>query len=1027
MVKNLLKLIVLSKDTWQKMFCILCIFGCCSVAFAQTKVSGKVLDADDVPVIGAGVTEKGTTNGVVTDSDGNFSISVRNSNAVLQVSHIGYVTDNIPVGNRTQLNITLKEDLQDLDEVVVVGYGTQRKATLTGSVSAIKAEQLTISPVGNVTNALTGKLPGLISVQSSGMPGSDQASLNIRGFGGPLVIVDGVEASLTDLDANQIESISILKDGAASIYGARAGNGVLLVTTKRGLVQKPAFTFNTSYTMQSVTNIAKTVNSGQWTQLAREAHLNAGLPEATSPFTAEEVEKYFAGNDPAYPSSDWFDYVFREWAPQQNHNLSIRGGNEKLRYHGFFGYQKQGTMVQRNGGDYSRYNVQSNIDAEITSRLTLSVDMMAAYEIRNFAGRISSGYIWQDLYTTRPWNPTTFPDPTKLPFGGIDVGSVALISNMDIAGYSLTNDRDLRGTATLAYDVPFIDGLKAKAFVNFRDWQTHAKSFSKPYEFYNYNYANDEYTLAGAFRTKASGSDRITFNRQLTQQYSLNYDHTFNDAHHVTALAMLESIDYSQKWFSAARSEYLTPDIEYLFAGNADTQKANGSASEWGRASAIGRINYSYKDRYLLETIFRADASAKFPKETRWGYFPGVQLGWVISKEGFMQNVSVIEFLKLRASYGSSGYDGVGNFQYLAGFNPSGLYQFGDEFVTGMAPTGMANPLLTWEKMNVYNVGLDFAIPNRTLYGTAEVFYRTREGIPATRNITVPSTFGATLPTENINSLNDRGFEISLGTARRTNDFMYDVSVNVSWSRAKWDHYEEPEYEDYYQKLQNRRSGQWTDRQVGYVSDGVFTSQEEIDALDYEYTSDVVAGGNAALRPGDVKLNDLNNDGLIDWKDKQEIGKGTTPHWFYGLTASAAYLGFDFTAMFQGASGYSTTIGGYFSNTDTYYKLRWTEENNNKDVLIARPGGRYGGGGSDYVLRPATYLRLKNVALGYTLPKQWTLKAGIEKLRLYVSGTNLLTLSTLNKYYIDPEAPSGSVGYYYPQQRTISFGLNINF
>ncbi|MDR1454090.1 MAG: TonB-dependent receptor [Tannerella sp.] len=1016
-------------ERWKRCRLFLCALFFLSgslAGFAQGRVSGTVTDAGSgEPVIGANVVEKGTaSNGTATDVDGNFTLTVGN-NAVLQVSCIGYVTREIATGNQSVLNITLSEDAKALDELVVVGYGVQRKSTLTGSISAVKSEQLTIAPVGNVTNALTGKLPGLIAVQSSGRPGSDQASLNIRGFGGPLVIVDGIEASLTDLDPNQIESISILKDGAASIYGARAGNGVLLVTTKRGIVQKPTFTLNTSYTLQGATNIARTQSSGQRTQVARESHLNAGLPEETAPYTAEEVEKYFAGNDPAYPSSDWFDFVMRDWAPQQNHNLSVRGGSEKLKYFGLFGYQKQETMIRKNGGDYSRFNVQSNIDAQITSRLILSVDISAAYEDRKLAGRASYEYMWQDLYATQPWYPTTFPDPTKLSSGGIDVGSIYMSTNMDIDGYSQNKNRDLRGSATLSYDIPFVEGLKAKAFVNYRDWQTYGKSFAKPYEWYTYNYASDTYTPAGNFRTQAEASESITFNRQLTQQYSLNYDHTFNKDHHVTALALFESMDFSGNNFSAGRREFLTSAIEQLFAGSAATQTANGSASEWGRASVIGRVNYSYKDRYLLESILRADASAKFPEGKRWGYFPGVSLGWVISQEGFMQDVNAIEFLKLRASYGSSGNDGVGNFQYLTGFQIGGVYQWGDRLVSGLYPTGMANPLLTWEKMKVYNAGLDFAIPNRTLYGTAEAFYRTRDGIPATRNTSLPSTFGATLPTENINSLNDRGFELSLGTAKSSRDIMYDASFYIAWSRAKWDHYEEPDYEDPDQKRLEQKSGQWTDRTMGYVSDGLFTSQAEIDALPCEYA--FVGGGNAALRPGDVRIKDLNSDGVIDWKDRTEIGKGNMPHWTYGLNATVAYRGFDLIVLFQGAFGYSVAYGGNYATTDTYYKLRWTEANNSRDGLVARPGGVYGGGDSDYAVKSASYLRLKNGSLGYTLPKQWMDKAGIERLRLYVSGTNLFALSTLSKYYIDPETPDNSANTYYPQQRTVSFGLSMNF
>jgi TonB-linked SusC/RagA family outer membrane protein len=1005
---------------------MLCLLSCVISAHAQKKVSGTVVDVKGETIIGANVIEKGTTNGTVTDVDGNFSLTVSNE-AVLQVSFIGYITQDVPTGNRNSFNIQLKEDSQALEEVVVVGYGVQKKSTLTGSVAAIKSEQLTIAPVGNVTNALTGKLPGLITKQSSGLPGSDGASLNIRGFGSPLVIVDGVEASLGNIDPNQIETISILKDGAASIYGARAGNGVILITTKRGISQKPTITVNTSYTMQGVTNRIKTASSGQLSQMQREAHLNAGRPEETAPFTAEAVEKYFAGNDPAYPSSDWYGFVFRDYAPQQNHNLSIRGGSEKIKYMGFFGYQDQETMVKANGGGYSRFNVQSNVDAAITKRLTLSVDILAAYENSKLPGRpltTGGGGAWQDLYATRPWYPTTLPDPTKNAYGGIDVGSVALSTNMDIWGYSLNKNKDLRGTISLTYDVPFIEGLKAKALVNYTDWQTYSKRFQKPYQFYTYNAAADLYTLSGNIWTAAEADESINFNGRLTQQYSLNYDRLFNNAHHLTALALFESMDYSGNNFGASRRDFLTPAIEQLFAGSAASMSNSGSASETGRASVIGRINYSYKDKYLLETILRADASAKFPDGKRWGYFPSVSLGWVISQENFMKNISALEFLKLRGSYGSSGYDGVGNFQYLAGYNISGTYQWGDRFVSGLTPTGMANPLLTWEKMNVYNGGLDFSFLNHTVYGSLDAFYRIRDGIPATRNTSLPSTFGASLPMENINSLNDRGFELSLGTVKNNGDFRYDVSANISWSRAKWDHYEEAEYDDPDQKRQNQRSGQWTDRNFGYVSDGLFTSQEEINALPYTYTA---LGGNASLRPGDVKFKDMNGDNVLDWKDQQEIGKGNMPHWFYGINGSFTYRNFDFTALFQGAFGYSTTVYlGYES--DTKYKLRWTETSNNPQALVPRRGGSGSNDwNSDYWIRATSYLRLKNASLGYTLPKQWTGKAGIENLRLYVSATNLFTLSSLSEYCVDPEAPSSSVDAYYPIQRTISFGLNLSF
>lgn len=994
----------------------------------DNKITGTVLDPTGMPVIGANIMVKGTTNGTITDMDGKFSLEAREG-AVLVVSYIGFANQEIKIGKQKQLSIALKEDSQALDELVVVGYGTQKKSTLTGAVASVKSEELTTAPVGNVTNTLSGKLPGLITQQSSGMPGSDAATLSIRGFGDALVIVDGVEGDLSTLDPNQIENISILKDGAASIYGARAGNGVILVTTKRGTIQKPTITVNASYTMQGVTNLAEKASSGEWAQMKREEHIQSGQPEETAPFTEEAVRKYFEGTDPAYPSYDWYDAVFRNWAPQHNENVSIRGGSEKIKYFALLGYQNQETMIKKNGGAYQRYNLQSNVDAQVTDRLKLSVDLAAVYDQGKFTGRgiSGAGTVWQDYYNTYPWYNPEFPDPTKNPYGGIDIGSVVMSSNMDIWGYSLTKNKDLRGTAVLEYDVPFVKGLKIKGLVSYKDWESYAKNFAKPYKFYTYNQETNTYTQVGERGGQANLRESVNFDRQLTQQYSVNYDGTFG-LHHITALALFESIEESSNNFWAYRERYMTTAIDQLFAGGDDGKDNSGSASEMGRMSAITRINYSYDDKYLLEFILRADASANFPSSNRWGYFPSISAGWVMSKEKFMENLTWIDQLKFRASYGSSGYDypaNVRNYQYLAGYNLSGIYQWGGEFVKGLSPTSLANPLITWEEMHTYNGGVDFSFLNRSIYGSIEGFYRDRSGILATRALSLPGTFGASSPLENINSSNGRGFEFQIGTSKSTGEVMYDISANVSWARAKWDHYEETTYTDPDQIRINKKSGYWTDRTFGYVSDGLFTSQEEIDALPYQYAE--LGGNNATLRPGDVKYKDLNNDGVLDWRDQTEIGKGTMPHWFYGLSGSFAYKNFDLVLQFQGAAGYSTKVTGNLMNKRTY-DTRWTEENNDPNALQPRLGGASSNNwSSDYWLKNVAYLRLKNMAFGYTIPKEITNKVHIEKLRLYISATNLFTLSSVSEYNIDPELSSGNADQYYPQQRTISFGANLVF
>lgn len=999
-----------------------------AVSTKEKKITGKVLDAKGEPVIGATIMEKGTTNGTITDFDGNFTLNV-SDNSTLEVSYVGYQTQFVKAIFGKNLAVTLREDTELLDEVVVVGYGTQRKGNLTGSVSAVKSEQITVAPISSVSNALGGVLPGLVVKQESGLPGSDGATLKIRGFDAPLVIVDGVESSFDNIDANQIESISILKDGAASIYGARAGNGVVLVTTKRGIVQKPTITVNSSYTLQGVTNFTRPANSYQRAVMERETHLQSGQPEASAPWTEEDIEHFRTGDDPLhYPNTDWYDVVFRNWAPQQNHNLSVRGGSEKIKYMGYFGYTNQETMVKKNGGDYKRYNLQSNMDASITENLKMTVDISCAFENRNFPvrGLGNGSHTWQDLYLSLPWYPSSLPDKNLIPWGGADVGSIAVTTNMDISGYQRSKYQDLKAAASLEYDFKkIVPGLKAKAFINFSNGNTYSKVFQKPVTFYTYDYDTQEYMIAGSYNTKATLSESYSRSTTLTQQYSLMYDNTFNEKHQVSALALFELIDYDSNGLGAGRIDFLTPLIEQMYAGSTEGMTTSGWASEMARASFVGRLNYNYKGKYLIETIIRADASAKFAKGHRWGYFPSVSLGWNLGEESWMKNLGFVDNMKLRASYGESGNDGVGNFQYLEGYAMQSYpYMLGGSSWMGLYSTGIANPFLSWENMKIYNAGLDFSFLSHRLYGTLEGFYRLRQGIPGTRATSLPSTFGATLPTENLNAIADRGFEILLGTSGKWGGLRYDISGNISYSRAKWHSYDEPMYEDPDQLRLNKLTGAWTDRSIGYVSDGLFTSQEEIDYLEYEY---VDLGGNQNLKPGDVKYVDVNGDHKLDWRDQQEIGKGTLPHWMYGLNIGLQFKDFDLTGLFQGAFGYSTYVNGLADVTTLKYDLRWTEENNDPNAAIPRLGGSGSNSwGSDYWLKNTAYLRLKNMSIGYNIPKRLLNRIGVEKLRIYIAGTNLFTLSTISKYGVDPEVASGNITRYYPQQRTISFGVNLS-
>lgn len=990
----------------------------------KRKISGIVTDPKGDPIIGASIIIKGTTIGTASDLNGKFSLDVT-GDAVLKVTYIGYSPKEIAVNNQKEFKISLNEDSKLLNDVVVVGYGTQRKGNLTGSVSSVKSEKLTIAPIASTTNALGGQLPGLIVKQTNGQPGADAASLSIRGFGSALVIVDGIESSLNNLDANQIESVSILKDGAASIYGARAGNGVILVTTKRGNNQKPTITLNASMTYQGVTDMLKPASSGQRAEMERETWIQSGNPEATAPWTTAQIQKFYDGTDPAFPNTDWYKELIRDWAPQQQHNLSVRGGSEKIKYYGFLSYLDQGTMIKTNGGDFKRYNLQSNIDAKITDDLSMQLDFSAISEnnLTNTRGMGVGENMWQDYWYTLPYYPAHFPDPTKVPYAyGAGTGGMHVTSNMAISGYNKNITQSLKGTLSLTYNIKAVKGLSAKAFVNYFKTYNTNKNFSRPVDLWKYEPTSKVYTLAGTNGTNASLSQSASNGSIFTQQYSLNYDNTFNNDHHITALALYESIDYVNENLSASRINFLTPSIEYMFGGSTVGMSNFGSATEMGRKSYVGRLNYSYKDKYLVETILRADASAKFSSAQRWGYFPSISLGWVMNKESFLEQFSKLDNLKLRASYGQSGNDAVGNFQYLAGYQYGATYMLGAGPQQGLVSTGLANPYLTWEKMKISNLGVDFSFLNRKLYGEIDAFYRERSGIPATRITSLPSTFGASLPSENLNNLNDRGFEFNLGTAGKMGEVSYDVSGNISWSRSKWDHYEEPEYTDPDQKRISQISGQWTDRVVGYLSDGLFTSQSQIDQLNFNQDLQ----GNKTLRPGDVRYKDVNKDGKLDWKDQVDIGEGTIPHWMYGFNANLKYKNFDFSALFQGAFGYYTYVNLSSTVSTVYYDNRWTTTNDNPNALVPRLGGAATDGlMSDYYYKKSSYIRLKSASLGYSLPKQWLNKIGFSQVRIYAAGTNLLTFSNLLQYGIDPEAPN--VGRYYPQQRTISFGVNASF
>lgn len=996
------------------------------------KITGKVIDDQGEGVIGANVMEKGTTNGTITNMDGEFSLEVPNK-ATLQISYIGFNTQEIPVNGQKSFTIRMTEDTQSLDEVVVVGYGTQKKLNVTGAVATLKNEELVKSPVASTTNALVGRLPGLIAKQKSGQPGFDAADINIRSFGSALVIVDGVEQSFNNIDANEIESVSILKDASAAIYGARAGNGVILVTTKRGQSGKPNISFNGTLTSQSYTNFPEPVNAGQYATLFREAQINSGIPENQTKFSEEDIAKYFAGNDPQYPSTNWYDEIMKKSALQQQYNLTIRGGTDVVKYYTFLGYLSQDGMFKGGNTGYRRFNVRSNLDVNLTSDLTFSLDLSAIKDdVRQSNRPASEEWFWMDFFDSTPTSHASFPDPTKVPHIGPGPFNAIINTHEDLSGYDKTYKNTLNGAFTVNYKVHPVPGLSAKLKLNYQQVSYDRKNWTKQNDIWDYDYATDTYTLYGK-SMPTSLKQEFHKNQVITGQFSLNYDRVINKDHAINGLALVEIIDYNNGNFSAYRENYVTSAIDQLFAGGTINQQANGSASVSGRASFVARANYAYQGKYLLEATARYDGSPNFPKDKRWGFFPSLSAGWRMSEEAFIKNnLTWIDNLKLRAGVSQTGFDSVGAFQYLTGYKFEGYNVLGGKEVPGLTTTGIANTNISWETMTLYNVGLDLSVLNNKLYSEIDVFYRKRDDMLGTRVVSLPNTFGATLPSENINSQSTRGFEVLIGHRGNFGEFSYDISGNVSWSRSKWIHYDEPDYTDPDDIRLKKKSGQWIDVYNAYKSDGLFTSQEEIDNLGY----DMDGMGNTSLRPGDIKILDLNNDGEVDWRDASTIGSGGTPHIIYGINLNMKYKGFDLSVFAQGAADYYVQLQSGNINIDgvrTPFKViwneRWTPENNDRNAIIPRQkiGQTTNNWNSDYWYKNASYLRLKNLTLGYTFDKGLIRNLRMENLRLFVVGTNLFAINPLRKYGLDPETPDATRGWSYPVTKSVSLGLNVTF
>ena len=1017
-------------------------------------IKGSVSDTAGEPIIGASILVQGTTNGVITDIDGNFILNNVASGATLVVSYVGYKTQNISISGKTSFNIVLVEDTEILDEVVVVGYGIQKKESLTGAVTAIKADEIATTKTENLISNIQGKMPGLLIRQRTGEPGTFDNMVSIRGYGTPLVVIDGITRDgteeLAQLSSEDIESISILKDASAAIYGMNAANGVIIVTTQKGVAEKTRVSYSALFGVKNPTAMEETVDAYTYRMMANERARN---DQAAAAYTDDILEKYRIGA-PGYTDHDWIDMFMNKLAFQQSHNISVRGGSERVKYYVSFGYTGDNGLLKSGIQYYHRYNLRSNLTAEITKGLNLNVNVSGRWDETQ---RPREDFQWTFktlMVNDRGIGTHTMNNPEHLSNIGPEGKNPFALVDPDLDGYRRNRGLTYSADVELSWNLPFVQGLTLSALGSFDGNNRNNSELQKSYQLFDY-YTDEP---SGKYGTDKY-SNTMNLYQKIYGRAQANYMRSFN-LHNLNITAVAELSGTRRDNLSGARqySELFTNDIlDQASSGTA----TNSGYRRLGRLAAyLMRVNYDYAGKYLVEAVARYDGSYRYAPRHRWAFFPSFSVGWRISEESFIrEKLPFITNLKLRASFGKSGYDAGDAFQYISAYTAGSLgYVFdGNSQVTGMVAPGVVTDNLSWVTSTISNVGLDFDLWNGKLSGSIEWFNRKNEGILADRVQSVPNTFGASFPQENLNSNQNRGFEISLGHRGKVGkDFEYSVSANFTYAREKNLHVEHGEYTSSMDRWQNGSENRNQNVMWLYKYDGQYTSLEQ-----YE-TAPLLGGnlGNSKMLPGSFRLLDLNGNGMIDWNDRvpEFWATGANPPIQYGLTLAASYKNFDLNMLFQGASGYSIgyandDVWGYGAKTNKTYLLekfmdRWhtvnvTDDPYNpstqwvagyypalrSDFSNTTDNGNQWNNGISFWNPLATYLRLKSLEIGYTLPKSLMKKIGINSARFFVNGSNLFTLCNRMLRNADPEREERDWGanLAYPLMRSYNFGLNINF
>lgn len=1030
-----------------------------AVLLAQQKtISGRVADASNNPLAGVTVSPGGTQRaGATTDGEGRFSITVEATTTTLTFSFVGMADITETIGNRNVLNITMRSANDQLTDVVVIGYGARKKETLTGSVSNITNKEIQTTTNVSLAQKLQGKVAGLQIRQLGGEPGTFDNSINIRGFGNnPLYVIDGVirdgSSEFQRLNADDIESISFLKDASAAIYGFGAANGVIIVTTKKGNKGRAQFAYTGAVGWASPTDMPRMANASEWMQMRNDADmLGRGAPFIPQ----EELQKWIDGV-PGYETTDWYDAAFKNSSMQQQHNLSASGGSEKTQYYVGLMYVDERSLLKTDDLGYKRYNFRANLTTELVPHVKAEVLVGGRYDKRYTPGE----NFFNIFKGTRVTLPTEKPYANNDPQYPAQVTpsnqNPVLLTDKDLTGYSETVNKNVQTTASLTYTAPFLKGLSLKGLAAYDMNNFQGKDVSRPYTLYTY--------AGGAFipqpqRVGQAGISNGFGNfERLTFQVHADYSTTIAAKHSVAGTVVWEQ---RQEWnrSSNLRRLYDFYTIDQIDFASDNGMTNSGRESQSSFQSLLGRFNYAFDNKYLLEFAFRYMGTYAFPPESRWGFFPVVSAGWRISEEKFMQRITpVVSNLKLRASYGEvASSDGIAAFQWIPGFGlvGGGRYEFENGSLTnGATSPGIVNPNLTWVTAKTTDIGIDLGLWNNRLTLEFDVFRRDREGIPAFRNVSLPNTFGTSLPQENLNSDRTQGLDFTIGHNNTIGKLNYGVSANFGFSRTKNLYVESAPFTNSYDRWRNGRANRYNDVIWGYTYAGQFMTEAEIAT----YALQNGDQGNLRELPGDFRYVDVNNDGVIDGRDELPlfIGQngnnsdlnpaGKAPKINYGMTLYASYKGFDINILFQGAAMYTVRFNEVYAevmafrgNTPAYFYDRWrlVDPYNPKSGWIAGkwPASRFIGdvGGmykeSNVWRKDASYLRLKSAEIGYTLKPVWFNGTGIKKVRVYANGFNLLTFADSFVKPFDPERLEGlfNAGFNYPLQKIFNFGINVTF